>query len=101
MDFFSRVRSLHRLSGRLVHVLLGDDVLAARCLMLNSYLIDRFLRTFNDQYRRREVVDQCSLEGTASELNRVVIWEFLHDNIECRLYLAGSFKVTNQIFLNK
>ena len=34
-------------------------MLAARCLMLNSYLI--FLRTFDDQYRRRQVVDQCSL----------------------------------------
>ena len=43
---------------------LGDDMLAARCLMLNSYLIDRyllFLHKFDDQYRRRQVVDQCSL----------------------------------------
>jgi len=40
---------------------------AARCLMLISYLIDRkFLRTLDDQYRRRQVVDQCSMEGTAS-----------------------------------
>ena len=54
-------RSLHRYwscSSRT----LGDDMLAARCLVLNSYLNgNRFLRTFDDQYRRRQVIDQCSL----------------------------------------
>ena len=29
--------------------------------MLDSFLIDIFLRTFDDQYRRRQVVDKCSL----------------------------------------
>ena len=37
-------------------------MLAARCLLLNSYLIDRsFLRTLDNQYRRRQIVDQFSL----------------------------------------
>ena len=52
-------------------------MLAARCLMLNSYMIDRyFLRTLNGQCRRRQVVDRCNLlkerpQATAALLIRL------------------------------
>ena len=41
---------------------LGEDMLAARCLMLNSYLIDRYFSVhLTTNIGDVKVVDQCSL----------------------------------------
>ena len=48
---------------------LGDDMLASRCLVLNSDLIDISPYIWW-QYRRRQVIDQCSLWKERPQIDR-------------------------------
>ena len=72
----NRARSLHRkwsCSSRT----LGDDMLAARCLMLNSYLIDRY---FSVRLTTNIGDASCRpmkfMEGTASEVGGLETTEY-------------------------